>query len=123
MPAAADDRKVLILEDEWLLADQLAGTLTDAGFAVVEPVPSVAAALQALQDEALGAAVLDISLGREDSFPVARELARRGVPFVFVTGYTHADLPEDLRERPVLKKPVHPADLIARLRSLVGGGK
>lgn len=119
MATATGAPKLLIVEDEWLLATQLVDILEEAGLAA-EPVPSVRAALRAVEEVPLRAAILDISLGEDTSFPVARELARRGVPFVFVTGYGETEIPDDLREATVLRKPVRAEALIAQLRSILG---
>jgi DNA-binding response OmpR family regulator len=118
MAATSSAPKLLVVEDEWLLAMQLVDILEEAGLAA-EPAPSVQVALRVIEEEPLHAAILDISLGEETSFPVARELARRGVPFVFVTGYAETEIPDDLRGSTVLRKPVRPETLIARLRSML----
>ena len=119
MVAATNAAELLVVEDEWLLAAQLVDLLEEAGLAA-EPAPSVEAALRVLEAAPLRAAILDINLGQETSFPVARELARRGIPFVFVTGYADTQLPDDLGGAPVLRKPVHAATLLAQLGTILG---
>jgi DNA-binding response OmpR family regulator len=118
MAAATNAPELLVVEDEWLLAAQLVDLLEEAGL-TAEPVPSVEAALRVVEAGPLRAAILDINLGQETSFPVARELARRGIPFVFVTGYADTQLPDDLEGSLVLSKPIHPTALVAQLRSIL----
>jgi CheY-like chemotaxis protein len=103
MPPLAG-RRVLVVEDNYLLAMDLAGTLERAGAQVVGPVLSVQEAFGAL-DPLPDIATLDVQLGEETSFRIADELARRGIPFVFATGT--ADLiPTTYDSRPVCQKPL-----------------
>ncbi|MGF6227859.1 DNA-binding response OmpR family regulator [Inquilinus ginsengisoli] len=111
--------KLLIVEDEWLLAEQIAGALTAAGFNVMPPVPSVATALSAIDHERVGAAVLDIRLNGEDSFELARELERRGIPFIFASGHVRAEIPGDLCGHPVLAKPIRVGELVETLQAVI----
>lgn len=112
----AKGRRVLVVEDEFLLAEELREELQDHGVEVVGPVGSVAAAL-ALVDggEPLDAATLDVTLGREKSYPVAEALATRGVPFVLVSGYDDQTLPEAMRRHPICRKPIRIAQVLALL--------
>lgn len=111
--------KILIVEDEWLLAEHIAGALATAGFDVVPPVPSVATALSTLDQEKIGAAVLDIRLKGEDSFELARKLRRRDIPFVFASGHAQLEIPADLREVPKLAKPINVEELVKALRAVI----
>lgn len=98
---------VLVVEDAFLLARDLADELLAAGCAVVGPVPTVNQALERIDGLALDGAVLDINLRGERSFPLAEHLAARGVPLLFLTGYDSATVfPEQFREIPRLSKPV-----------------
>lgn len=108
-------RRVLVVEDDYLLAMDLAALLRRAGADVMGPVGSVRDALDAL-DEAPDIAVLDVRLTDGTSFPVADELARRGVPFIFATG-TAEDIPAAHKGHPVCSKPVADAAL---LRAIAG---
>jgi DNA-binding response OmpR family regulator len=101
-----------------LLAAQLVDLLEEAGLAA-EPAPSVEAALRVVDAAPLRAAILDINLGKETGFKVARELARRGIPFIFLIGYADTQLPDDLEGSTVLRKPVHAATLLAQLGSIL----
>jgi CheY-like chemotaxis protein len=100
-------RRVLIVEDEYLLAMDLQDQLEELGARVLGPAPSVATALRLLDSEAeVEAATLDVTLGGEKCFAVADALRARGVPFVFVTGYDGWTLPEEYRDFPRCSKPV-----------------
>jgi CheY-like chemotaxis protein len=111
-------RRVLVVEDEALVAMLVEDALLDAGAEVVGPVATVAEALLLLQGQLPEAAVLDLNLAGETSTPVADELARRGIPFVVATGYGADGLPPGHANVPVLAKPYDPADLTAALARL-----
>src|SRR3954453_22976353 len=98
--------RVLLVEDEMLIALHLEDLLAELGCAVLGPAATVAGALAVTRREPLEGAVLDVNLRGEPSFPVARELRARPVPFFFVPGYGSAILPPDLRGVPCLTKPV-----------------
>ncbi|MFU8865293.1 MAG: response regulator [Rhodobacterales bacterium] len=104
--------RVLVVEDMWIVAEDLAAELEDLGCQVVGPAGKLEQGLQIAQQEQLDGAFLDVNLGAENSFPIAAALRERGVPFAFLTGY---DLPEafppELVDIPRLHKPVHPGDL------------
>ncbi|WP_225248193.1 response regulator [Mesorhizobium sp. J8] len=98
---------VLVVEDVFMLAQDLADQLTGAGCAVVGPAPTIQQALDNIDGIALDGAVLDVNLRGERSFPLADHLARGGVPFVFLTGYDSVTVfPDRFRDTPKLTKPV-----------------
>lgn len=113
---------ILIVEDDWLIAIDLVGTLEEHGFEVLGPAPSVAVALQLIEEQSPDAAVLDVNLGHELVTPVARRLCGRGVPFVLASGCTPADLASDtlLKAATNLGKPTSPSGLVAALNELIG---
>ncbi|WP_210529643.1 response regulator [Rubellimicrobium arenae] len=100
------DRRVLVVEDEYLLANDLCTELEEAGAEVMGPVPTVAEALALL---ATGAppdvAILDVNLGGEMVFPVAEVLRDRRIPFMFATGYDAWSLPRAYVDIPRCEKP------------------
>ena len=98
--------RVLLVEDQVLVSMYLAGMLTEIGCDVVGPAATVASALEMARSQSLEGAVLDINMRGEYSFPVARELRDRGIPFFFTTGHSDAILPDDLQGVPCLTKPV-----------------
>jgi CheY-like chemotaxis protein len=106
-------KKVLIVEDNFLIAQDLRDVMRDAGWAVCGTAPTSAAALALLRDEMPDGVLLDVGLRGADSSLVARELALRGVPFVLVTGYEREQLPEALRGRPCLSKPYSRETLVS----------
>ena len=82
------DRRILVVEDEYLIAMSLADALENAGSVVVGPVPSVDKAIQTIDSEPdIDAAVLDVNLGGALAYPVADLLVARNIPFVFTSGY------------------------------------
>ncbi|GEP54967.1 response regulator [Reyranella soli] len=103
--------KVLVVEDESLVALDIENMLEEMGCTVVASVPRLVKALDLAARLDLDLAVLDINLAGEVVYPLAFRLAERGIPFVFSTGYSTADLPIELRDRPILRKPVMPANL------------
>ena len=98
---------ILVVEDEYLLADDLGATLREAGAEVLGPVASVAAALALIgQSDVIDAAVLDVNLSGEMVFAAADALADRGIPFTFATGYDQWALPERFASAPRVEKPL-----------------
>lgn len=113
-------RRVLVVEDEALVAMLVEDALLDAGASVIGPAATVAEALALLEQESPEAAVLDLNLAGETSTPVADALAARGVPFVVATGYGAEGLPPGHASVPVLAKPYDPDELTAALSRLCG---
>ena len=113
--------RVLVVEDESLMAETLCDLLQDAGLEPVGPAATVAAALSLLEQGRVDAALLDIRLKRETSFPVAHSLRQRGIPWVFLTSYQQHQLPEDLADAMVIEKPFSPPALVEIVRRLAIG--
>lgn len=97
--------RILIVEDEPMLAAFLEDALTDLGCEVVGPALNMKDALQLAREASIDGAGLDVNVAGEQVYPVADVLAERGLPFVFMTGYGEAGLRESDRGRPVLQKP------------------
>ncbi|MFN3512822.1 MAG: PAS domain S-box protein [Phenylobacterium sp.] len=110
-PAAAPDgkaRRILVVEDETLLAMELASALEAAGWTVVGPGYSLAEGLAlAHANEDLDAALLDVNLSGRAVYPLAAELKAAGVPFVFCTGYEMVDPEGRFIDAPLIRKPVN----------------
>jgi CheY-like chemotaxis protein len=115
LPDDLKDSRVLVVEDEYFIAQDLARAVLDLGAAVVGPVGSAAEALRLLDTDPPDFAVLDINLQGEVDFAVARRATAAGIPFVFATGYEQGILPADLRQVPVWKKPFDSDDLAGAL--------
>lgn len=96
---------ILVVEDTFLLAEMIAEELTDRGGRVVGPIARLRAGLEAASTQPLDGAFLDVNLAGEQSFPIADQLAERGIPFVFLTGYGESVIPGRYRDVPRLSKP------------------
>ncbi len=114
-PAAIVGRRILIVEDEALIAIDFSQTLSEAGYTVIGPANSVARALALLEQFGCDAAVLDVNLGAETSENVARQLIKLGTPFVTTSGYSREQMPEVMRAAPLLGKPLGSDMLIAEI--------
>jgi CheY-like chemotaxis protein len=97
--------RMLVVEDEAVVAMALEDMLLRLGCLVVGPALRLKPALELAAAERLDGAVLDINLGDERSFPVAELLRARSVPFLFATGYGGSGLEPPFAEAPVLAKP------------------
>ncbi|MFG1294306.1 response regulator [Xanthobacter variabilis] len=115
--------RILVVEDEFLVALGLEGELRALGCDVVGPVANLSVALDVARNEGLDAALLDVSLGRDCVFPAAAILAARGVPFVFCSAFTSPEpVPRRFADRPRVAKPFTGAMIIAALASVVMAG-
>lgn len=117
--------RILVVEDSFLLADELDEVLTSIGCVVVGPKADLRAGLEAATAEVLDGALLDVNLSNdEDSIPLARSLEASGVPFIFVTGYDASGMiPPDLGRAPVLEKPLDMEKLAALMLRVFGDGR
>ena len=111
-------RRILIVEDDYFIANDLASGFTAAGLRIVGPVPSLAKALAMVEAENLDGAVLDVNLNGEKVYEVADALIGREIPVVFVTGYDRPSLPSRYRDVPLCVKPVRGEKVIEALRRL-----
>jgi len=107
--------RVLVVEDEAAISLLLEDMLLDFGCTVVGPAARLATALQTVEREALDLAILDVNVAGEPIYPVAEILEKKGVPFVFSTGYGSAGIKDAFRNRPVLQKPFAQHDLKQKL--------
>lgn len=99
-------RRILIVEDEPLIAMMLEDFLAEGGMDVAGISDSVESALAVAGEGAIDGAILDVNLsGGEKSWPVARALADGGIPFVFATGGGDGSIEEEFRDRPTISKP------------------
>jgi CheY-like chemotaxis protein len=119
MTAALEGVRVLVVEDEYLVADLIEKMLESAGCIVMGPIPRVPEALDAVDHDDYDVAVLDVNLAGERINPVADALSERDVPFMFVTGYGANALPREYAERPHIGKPFRMAELLGMLSSIL----
>lgn len=115
-------RHVLVVEDEPLLALDLADELSRAGFDVLGPATTVASALGLLEVGRCDAAVLDVLLGNELSAPIVLRLQALRIPFVVITGYSSEQLSPEFACAVVLSKPARAEELISTLEKCIKGG-
>ncbi len=112
--------RILVVEDETLVALQLQGDLEDEGHQVVGPAMSLKHGLLLAAQENIDAAFVDVSLGRDTSAAIADELLARNIPFAFATGYSEVTmLPDHLRQVPKLGKPYVIGDMRRVLSNLI----
>lgn len=113
--------RILVVEDEMLIALEIEEILLRLDCVVVGPVGKLDVALQMARDEPLEAAILDVTIRGGHVYPVAEQLTARGVPFVLASGYGDWALPEPFRDRPRLTKPYTQHDIEMHVRSLCRG--
>lgn len=112
-------RRVLVVEDEVLIAVEVAEFLKDAGFEILGPVGSVKQAIELLDTEACDVGVLDINLGGETSEPIAEWLGRNGTPFLTLSSYGVNDRSPVFANSPHLDKPLRPAMLVKEIEAIL----
>lgn len=110
--------RILVVEDEFLLAAHIGGLMEDEGFDVIGPTGMLDEAVKIARDEELDAALLDVNIVGGPIDDVAEILADRGVPFVFVTGYSRDHLPKKFREWTMVSKPFDDRALIEQAKRL-----
>lgn len=120
MSAPLTGRRVLVVEDESLVAMLLETILEDMGCTPVGPAGNIDDGLKMATDEHLDAALLDVNLAGHQVFPVAEALKARGVPFVFSTGYGEGGLPDEWRGQATIQKPFTEAAVRDALMKAMG---
>jgi CheY-like chemotaxis protein len=110
------DSRILLVEDQMLIAMDVEGMLNDRGYGTIITTSSADDALRLLRAQAPDLAILDVNLGSGTSIGIAQELRRRGIPFTFATGYGDGGMiPAELSDAPVVKKPYDIAAVLAAL--------
>ena len=113
------NHRVLIVEDEFIIATELADIVRDAGAEVVGPALSAPQALRLIEIQDVTAAILDFRLGDHDSSTVAKRLEAAGIPFVFHTGNDDSEvLSKNWPRALIVKKPATPKALLAALAAV-----
>jgi two-component SAPR family response regulator len=113
-------RRVLVVEDETLIAVVIEDILSAMDCEIVGPTGKLETALQLARDETLDLAILDVTIRGGKVFAVAEELLARGIPFLLASGYGDWALPQVLRDRPRLMKPFTATELEQQVRVLCG---
>jgi DNA-binding response OmpR family regulator len=114
-------KRILIVEDEFLIAEDLRRLIERAGATPIGPTLSERAARILASKEQIDAALLDVHLSDKTSENVALALKRRRVPFVIITGRAHESIPWTMRGTPFLGKPVMPDVVLAALETAIDG--
>jgi CRP-like cAMP-binding protein/CheY-like chemotaxis protein len=113
--------RILIAEDNYLIAEEVGELVRGCGYAVAGAAPSLESGMALIAKNAVDGAVLDIDLAGTPSFPMCRALSARGVPFLFLSGYSpNTVVPAEFSKTIHLSKPLAPAALESALRNLIG---
>jgi CheY-like chemotaxis protein len=113
-------RRVLVIEDEYFLADDIVRTLSALGARIIGPFGDLGEATAVLDhDVAIDAAIVDINLRSEMVFPLARVLRARKVPFVFTTGYDSSSVEPEFQDVRLWGKPLDVAAMARELTSMI----
>lgn len=110
--------RVLVVEDEYFLADDLEKVLRDNGAEVIGPVGECSDAMRLIQRKGLDVAVLDIKLHDELTYSLADELERQAIPFIFATGYSAEVIPDRYSHIARWRKPYELAEIVNGLTPL-----
>ena len=114
--------RVLVVEDQYFLADDIVRALQALGARVIGPYGELEDATRVLDDDgAIDAAIIDINLRSEMVFPLARVLRARNIPFVFATGYDRGTIDAEFQDIRVWEKPVDLAAMARDLGNLIRG--
>lgn len=114
------ERKILVVEDDALIAMEMAERLAELGYTPLEPAGSVEAAEKLIAKQRPDAALLDANLAGVSSVPLGVRLIAMGVPVAFCTGYDAIkNLPPELAKAPVLTKPINDDALVAALKAML----
>jgi len=107
--------RLLIVEDEYLIRLLLEDMLVELGCSIAAVASNLDEGKQAAQTTEIDLAILDVNIDGQQVFPIADVLRKRGLPFIFITGYGARGLPEAYRNTPTLQKPFQMQDLKATL--------
>ena len=110
------DKRVLVVEDNWAIGDQVSHLIEEEGGKILGPLPSAASAIKAVGAEELDGAVLDVQLRDGSALPVANLLRARSVPFVVISGFEQIRVPDAMRHAPFVPKPIVEQALIDVVR-------
>jgi len=109
---ALDGKRILLIEDEYYIADDLTRILEAAGAEIVGPLSTLARANEALDEGQFDCALIDLNLHGESAASIADRLRRAGKSFAIATGYGSGSVPEHLKDMPRVEKPFDPRALL-----------
>ncbi len=115
------NRKVLVVEDEMMIAILIEDMLDELGCTIVGPATNVPRALDLIDTPQVEVAVLDLNLDGQDTYAIADALQRKNLPFIFATGYGAAGLRKEYASRLVLQKPFQISDFESALMEALAG--
>nr|WP_298726194.1 response regulator [uncultured Steroidobacter sp.] len=113
--------RVLVVEDDYFIAEEICSTLREHGAEIVGPSPDVEQGLRLIESRPIDCAVLDINLQGSFAFGIANELRQRGTPAIFVTGYDVSVLPGEFKSFARLEKPVNLRVLLQTVQAACAG--
>lgn len=119
---AGQDPRILVVEDEAIIALEMEALLTQASYDVVA-CGSLQSGLKAVEDQPFDAVVLDVNLHGQMSFPLADFLVQKNIPFIFVSGYEVEIVPRQHRRRPFVGKPYLSQKLLTALTNVIAGAR
>ena len=119
VPNGLAGRRILVVEDEMLIAWAIADSLKRLGCTVVGPAARIDQAIEIIDHEPIDAALLDVNLNGQMSYPVADLLVTLGVPFLISTAYHKSSLSTAYQDFPIIQKPLDPATLGDALTKLL----
>lgn len=111
--------RVLIVEDEPIIALGIEDVLIDAGFQIAGVTGKIEGALEVIGRGGCDAAIVDANLAGVNTIPLAEALTQRGLPFIVMSGYSQEQMPSELAKAPFLQKPCRPVLLIKTLNALI----
>lgn len=114
------DHRILVVEDEAIIAMLIEDMLSDLGCVSVGPAYNAEQAFELIQSERFDAAILDVNLAGQRTTPIAAALRSNGIPFFFATGYGPAGIAGEFSRHTVLTKPFNQSELEAALKDLFG---
>ncbi|MEA1013993.1 response regulator [Sphingosinicella sp. LY1275] len=115
--------RILVVEDEYYLADDLACAFERRGAEIAGPVATAAAADKLIAAGGIDYAVIDLNLRGSMAFTLGDRLREAGIPFLIASGYTRDSLPDRFREVPQIEKPFSVAQVLECMGVLVAAGK
>lgn len=122
LPSLLTGRRILVVEDEYFLADDIGKALRALGAEVAGPVGHIEDAITLLNDGGIfDGAVLDVNIRAEPIFPIARALKSRQVPFVFTTGYDRLSIDPEFQDVRLWEKPIDITAMAQNMASLISG--